>query len=186
MQEQNKEAVLHQLKFPIGVFVFDEKGANEQISQWITTISTFPKAIIDWTEGLTVEQKNWKYRPQGWAIKQVVHHCADSHMNSLIRFKLSLTEKEPTIRPYYENRWAMLVDSQNDNLEDSILLLTGLHNKWTNLLRALTAEDLEKGFVHPEHNKRFTLKEALALYAWHCQHHLAHIKQAIDAAGKYN
>lgn len=186
MQEQSKEEVLQQLKFPIGVFVFEEQDAEEQLPQWIATIATFPKAIITLTEELTVEQKNWKYRPQGWSIKQVVHHCADSHMNSLIRFKLSLTEKEPTIRPYYEDRWALLVDGQNDDLEDSILLLRGLHNKWTQLLKALTAEDLEKGFVHPEYNKSFTLKEAIALYAWHCQHHLAHIKQAIHAAGKYN
>lgn len=185
MQPLVHEEELHLLKFPIGEFVFVE-GGKEQVEEWIAILADFPTAVRQLTHNLTPTQKNWLYRPEGWSIKQVVHHCADSHMNSLIRFKLGLTEKEPIIRPYEEGKWALLIDGQEDDLEASILLLTGLHQKWVNLLNNLSAADLKKGFVHPEHNKRFTLKEAIALYAWHCQHHLAHIQQAIEAAGKYN
>lgn len=186
MQSIVQDEQLHLLKFPIGEFVFLEEDKEEPLPKWIATLAKFPSAVKALTQDLTPEQKKWLYRPEGWSIKQVVHHCADSHMNSLIRFKLSLTEQEPTIRPYEEGKWALLVDGQEDDLEDSILLLTGLHNKWVKLLNNLSPADLEKGFVHPEQNKRFTLKEAIALYAWHCQHHLAHIQQAIEAAGKYN
>lgn len=186
MQEPISQEALYQLKFPIGEFVFVEEQATANLNQWINTIAQFPTALKQLTRELTGEQKNWIYRPEGWNIKQVVHHCADSHMNSLIRFKLSLTEDAPQIRPYYEDRWALLVDGQEEDLEDSFLLLTGLHNKWTTLLNALSASDLERVYVHPEHGRQFSLKEAIALYAWHCRHHLAHIQQAIQSAGSYN
>ena len=119
------------------------------------------------------------YRPGGWTIKQVVHHCADSHMNSLIRFKLALTEDLPTIKPYFEERWAELADYHNP-ISDSLIILQGVHNRWVTLLKSLDQEQLKRDFIHPEHQKRFTLKETMALYAWHCQHHLAHIEQALE------
>ncbi len=156
------------------------------LAQWIATIAAFPATVEALTKDLSCVEKNWRYRPDGWTIKQVVHHCADSHMNSLIRFKLSLTEEEPTIRPYLEDRWALLVDSQDDDLTASQALLMGLHYKWVQVLRALSEQELERGFIHPEQGKRITLTEAIAMYAWHCRHHLAHIEQALATKGRYN
>ena len=176
---------LEQLKFPIGVFNAPTTIDHFTIKQWIASIAAFPSRVEALTKNLTVEQKNWKYRPKGWSIKQVVHHCADSHMNSLIRFKLALTEDSPNIRPYWEDRWAELPDSLDDNLDSTLLLLKGLHQKWVFLLKQLSPHELEREFVHPEHGKRFSLKENIGVYAWHCEHHFAHIEQAIRAEGVY-
>lgn len=177
---------LEKLKFPIGVFNAPKSIDKSIIEQWITSIDAFPNRVEALTKNLNVKQLNWKYRPKGWSIKQVVHHCADSHMNSLIRFKLALTEDSPNIRPYWEDRWAELPDSLDDNLDSSLLLLKGLHQKWVFLLKQLSTQDLEREFVHPEHGKRFSLKENIGVYAWHCKHHLAHIEQAIRASGSYH
>ncbi|WP_456438017.1 YfiT family bacillithiol transferase [Psychroserpens sp.] len=179
------EEELLKLKFPIGEFIKPDHINNNQISKWIDDIERFPNKVNQLTDNLTIEQLNWRYRPEGWTIKQVVHHCADSHMNSIIRFKLALTEDTPTIRPYYEARWADLIDGNDDNLQDTVALLKGLHAKLGKLLRNLTPEDLSKEFVHPEHEKHFRLDETIGTYAWHCNHHLAHIKQAIDYKGNF-
>lgn len=176
---------LTRLKFPIGPFECPKSIDEATLINWMTSIAQFPYEVRILTDELSQEQKNWKYRPNGWSIKQVVHHCADSHLNSIIRFKLALTEEKPTIRPYFEDRWAELVDSQDDDLFNSIALLTGLHAKWSLLLKNLSPEDLQREFTHPEHGQSFTLAETIGTYAWHCQHHLAHIKQAIAAEGKW-
>ena len=177
---------LKTLQYPIGEFSKPPSITTSIIGDWIADIEEFPEAIKRITKDLTNEQKGWQYRPNGWAITQVVHHCADSHINNLIRFKLSLTEDSPTIRPYYEDRWAELIDATDNNLTDSLLLLTGLHNKWVKLLRSLTAEQLKRTFIHPEHGTTFTVEENIGIYAWHCNHHLAHIKGALEAKGRYN
>jgi hypothetical protein len=117
---------------------------------------------------------------------QLVHHCADSHMNSLIRFKLTLTENQPTIKPYDENKWSELTDSMEEDLTASIALLKGLHHKWVYLLRKLTDEEYAMNYLHPADNTIHSLAEATSLYAWHSNHHLAHIQQALLAKGKYN
>ncbi|WP_033960731.1 YfiT family bacillithiol transferase [Psychroserpens jangbogonensis] len=179
------EEELIKLKFPIGEFTKPDNINNNQISQWIDDIEGFPNKVEHHTKNLSVEQLNWKYRPEGWTIKQVVHHCADSHMNSIIRFKLALTEDTPTVRPYYEGRWANLIDGNDDKLDDTMLLLKGLHAKLGTLLRNLSPEDLPKEFVHPEHGKHFRLDETIGVYSWHCNHHLAHIKQAIEYKGNF-
>jgi hypothetical protein len=171
------------LKFPIGEFTFNLGG---NLEEWISNISLFPSKINKITKGLTQEQVNFKYRPEGWCIKQVVHHCADSHMNSFIRFKLALTEKDAMIRPYFEDRWAELSDSLDDDITDSIALITALHLKWTKFLNTLSSEDLKIEFVHPEHGTRVSLLENIAFYSWHCEHHFAHIEQALKASVKYN
>ena len=177
---------LRRLQFPIGEFAKPTNIDSTTINQWIEEIENFPARLNELTSNLTKEQLNWKYRPKGWSIKQVVHHCADSHMNSLIRFKLALTEDSPTIRPYHEDKWAELIDSQDDRILDSILLLIALHSRWVKILRNLTVEDLKKEFVHPEHGTKTSLEENIGIYAWHCNHHFAHIELAIEAAGKYN
>ena len=177
---------IEKLKFPIGEYT-PRKDPNEIIvEKWIVTIESFPVALENLLEDITIEKLNWKYRPQGWTVKQVVHHCADSHMNSLIRFKLALTEDTPAIRPYFEDKWAFLADSQKDEIDDSLLLLKGLHKKWAFLLRSLTTEQLALEFVHPENGSRINLAENIGIYAWHCEHHLAHIKNGINSLGTYN
>jgi hypothetical protein len=106
-------------------------------------------------------------------------------MNSIIRFKLALTEDSPTIRPYYEDRWATLIDSTDDNLENSLFLLKGLHAKLCQLLKHISEEEMSREFVHPEHGKRFRIDETIGVYAWHSNHHLAHVKQAIKHKGQF-
>lgn len=180
------EQELQQLRFPVGTFQCPKDITETHIEHWIETIARFPKEIIELTQHLSDTEKNWVYRPDGWSIKQVVHHCSDSHMNSLIRFKLALTEEQPTIRPYFEDRWALLNDSLDNDLSCSISLITGLHAKWVKLLRSLNHKQLDRIFVHPEHGQQFTIKENIGIYAWHCEHHLAHIRNALASKGRYN
>lgn len=173
------------LRFPIGEFKGRSAASIADIGGWVKKIDSFPDRLKNLVEGLSVEQLNWIYRPDGWSIKQVIHHCSDSHMNSFIRFKLALTEKDAVIRPYFEDKWAELSDSLSDDISDSIAIITALHSKWVKFLNKLKIDELEIEFVHPEHNSRVTLFENIAFYAWHCDHHLAHIQQALDNKGKF-
>lgn len=175
----NSTTKFHQLKYPFGEFEVPSYINENQLNLWIHEIKQFPFRVRKITENLTKEELELIYRPEGWSIKQVVHHCADSHMNSYLRFKLALTEDNPAIRPYFEDRWAELIDSQTTDLSDSILLLEFLHKRWVFLLERLTEEQLEKTFFHPESKVETSLKENIGIYAWHCAHHLGHIKQAL-------
>jgi hypothetical protein len=177
---------IEKLKFPIGEHIPTKNPSKTTLANWIATIESFPADLENLLATVTIEQLNWKYRPQGWTVKQVVHHCADSHMNSLIRFKLALTEDTPTIRPYFEDKWAFLADSQRDEIDDSLLLLKGLHKKWTFMLRNLNSEQLKLEFIHPASGAKVNLAENIGIYAWHCEHHLAHIKNGINSLGTYN
>jgi hypothetical protein len=172
---------LEALKYPIGQAPSIKEPSRIELEEWIGVIEKFPSLISELTKGITKEQLSLQYRPGGWSIKQVIHHCADSHMNSFIRFKLALTEELPSIRPYFEDRWAELFDGTSDEIDDSLLLLQGLHSRWGKLLRKLTSEELQMEFKHPEHGTRFTLAENIGVYAWHSQHHLEHIKLALVA-----
>ena len=177
---------IERLKFPIGRYIPNKNPDEELLKSWINDIENFPKRVEQLTNGASKEKLNWKYRPDGWTVKQVIHHCADSHMNSIIRFKLALTEDTPTIRPYYEDRWANLNDSLTDDISESLILLSGLHKKWTRLLKSLTKDELKLEFIHPAHGLKFNISENIGNYAWHCNHHLAHIRNGIDSSGKYN
>jgi len=174
------------LKYPAGKFNKPEKIDPAMIQVWVKEIEAFPTILRKLTHDLTTEQLNWRYRPNGWTIKQVVHHCADSHMNSVTRFKLSLTEDSPEIKPFFEDRWAELPDSLDDDISYSLTLLSGLHDRWVKLLRSLTNEDLAREFIHPEYGQRFNLAETIGNYAWHGRHHLAHIEQALKHEGKFD
>jgi hypothetical protein len=176
---------LDKLKYPIGKFKRTENISEAQIGEWIETIEDLPKSLTKLTAGLSVDQLNLPYRPEGWNIKQVVHHLADSHMNSLIRFKWALTEDNPTIKAYHEDLWAKLIDANDDHLDHSLSILKGLHAKWGKLLRSLSKDDFKREFIHPEHGRHFSLEVTLAIYAWHCKHHLAHIEQALKYQGKF-
>lgn len=169
---------LERLKYPIGHFECPETITSEQLNLWINDIATFPNRISKAVEHLDNDALNLNYRPEGWTIRQVVHHCADSHMNSLIRFKLALTEDSPAIKPYFEDRWAEMADEKAFPIEASLKIIDGVHERWVYLLRHLSSEDLKRNFVHPEHGKSFRLDENIGVYAWHCNHHLAHINLA--------
>ena len=168
---------LEQLKYPAGKFVKPESITKEIIDSAISEIENFPSFVKTEIQNLDEKDLQLRYRPEGWTITQVVHHCADSHINSYMRFKLALTENVPTIKPYEESLWAELSDN---NLSPfvSLKLLDALHEKWVYILKSLSEEDLNKEFIHPDQSEKISLKENILIYSWHCRHHLAHIKQA--------
>ena len=165
---------LEELKYPIGKFEKPGSYAQEQILSYSQTIRLFPEKLMNETRSLNNKQLDTPYRPDGWTIRQVVHHCADSHMNAFCRFKLALTEKKPTIKAYAEALWAKLPDSAMP-IGPSLQILEGVHARMVVLWESLSQAELEKIYIHPQYQKEFTLAEAMALYSWHCEHHLAHI-----------
>ena len=169
---------LEKLRFPNGKFIYPESASKTEIEQWINEIELLPVQIRKAVEELTPAQLKLVYRPDGWNIKQLINHLIDSHSNSVIRFKLALTEEIPTIKPYHEERWALLADTETCPLDLSLNLLDNLHQRWIILLRSMTVEEWERKLVHPEHKKEFSLKQFVALYAWHGKHHLSHIELA--------
>ncbi len=177
MHSQN----LEDLKYPIGKFNKPETISERDIKNCIDDIEQFPNRLNKIVPYLSTSEIKYRYRPEGWTIKQVVHHCADSHMNAFIRFKLCLTEQLPTIKPYVESKWAELPDATEPDISHSLKLLEGLHARWIVLLKALDAEALEKSYIHPEREQPMNIVNTMALYAWHCNHHLAHIKQALES-----
>jgi uncharacterized damage-inducible protein DinB len=170
---------LDELRFPIGKFSWPENYDVDVVKKWIVTIETFPEKLSALVANLSEKELRQCYKPDGWNVRQVVHHCADSHMQSFARFKLALTEDEPIIKAYYEDRWAELPDTIEPTVDSSISILKGLHNRWVVLLKKLSEEDLEKCFVHPESGRKIKLWENIALYVWHCNHHYAHIETAL-------
>lgn len=165
---------MESLQYPVGKFTAPKVITQGLIEEWINIIALFPERLSDAVNTLNDAQLNTPYRPGGWTVKQVVHHCADSHINSIIRFKLALTEDNPTIKPYQEDKWACLTDYELP-VAVSLQLLDSVHQRWVNLLRSLTQEDFTRTFIHPEGNKQISLAENTGIYAWHCKHHLAHI-----------
>lgn len=161
-------------RYPVGQFQKPVTITTELISDWITVIASFPEKLVDIIRYFSDEKLDTPYREDGWTVRQVVHHCADSHMNAFGRFKLALTEDYPVIKPYKEDQWAELMDYRMP-VGVSISILTGLHQRWAVLLDSLSANDMRKGYLHPEHGRRIDLDEAIGMYAWHCRHHLAHI-----------
>ena len=157
--------------------------SSEQVSNWISEIENTPAQMAKAVHGLSDEQLDTPYRPDGWTIRQVVHHVPDSHMNSYIRFKWTLTEDTPTIKAYDEKLWGNLPDSLEGPVELSLQLLASLHARWVVVLRNLGEEDLEKEFVHPESGQKISLKTMVALYAWHGKHHLGHITSLKERMG---
>ena len=169
---------LEALKFPVGKHIKPETVSKTDFANWINDIKSFP-ALLNELLNNYKDSLEAKYRPDGWNIAQVVHHCADSHMNAYVRFKLSLTEENPTIKPYMEDRWAELTDSKSLDITPSIKIIEGLHYRWAQTLENMSANDWERTYYHPDYKKQFIMKDVLALYAWHSRHHLAHIENAI-------
>jgi hypothetical protein len=164
------------LRFPVGKFRYDGPFTEQDKTSLLKQISDAPAQLRAAVQGLSESQLDTRYRPDGWTVRQVVHHVPDSHLNSYVRFKLALTEDEPTIKPYAEDRWANLADTKTTPTEISLTLLDALHDRWVRLLRSLTAEDWKRKLRHPERGT-MTLEENLALYAWHGRHHVAHITE---------
>lgn len=177
---------IDQLKYPIGRFIRPSEISDVVLAEWTKIIDEFPGKLKAVLSGVKDEELDYRYRPGGWSIRQVVHHCADSHMNSFIRFKLALTEENPTIKPYFEERWAELSDVLDAPVEYSVALLVGLHKRWAIMLKSLSPVLWQKKFIHPEHGREVIIKDNLGIYAWHCEHHLAHIKQAKVLKGVFD
>jgi uncharacterized damage-inducible protein DinB len=170
------------LRFPVGKFHFEGPLTEPQKQASLDEIARTPAKLRAAVKGLSEAQLDTPYRPGGWTVRQVVHHLPDSHMNSYVRFKLALTESEPTIKPYAEDRWAELADSKSTPVEVSLTLLESLHDRWAHLLRSLSPEDWKRTFRHPEMGA-MTLEKTLALYAWHGRHHVAHITSLRERSG---
>lgn len=165
---------MEDLSYPIGKFTPEQKLTDPKRIALIDDIAATPAALREAVHGLTKPQLDTPYRPEGWTVRQVVHHLPDSHMNAYIRFKLALTENEPTIKSYSQPDWASLPDAMAAETEFSLKLLENLHHRWVFLLRSMKADDFKRTFRHPESGVQ-KLDLALQLYAWHGKHHVAHI-----------
>ena len=162
------------LRYPVGKFIFDSDVTPGKRTAWIRQIAETPAALRQALQGLSDAQLGTPYRPDGWTVRQVVHHVPDSHMNAFIRFKLALTEDNPTIRPYDEAAWARLADVRLTPIETSLEILDAVHRRWVLLLESMQAEDFARPLVHPE-SGAVTVDRLLQLYAWHGRHHVAHV-----------
>ncbi len=162
------------LQYPIGKFVKEDTVNDQQRIELIEQIAAAPAHLRAAVAGLSEQQLNEPYRPGGWTVRQVVHHLPDSHLNAYIRFKLAVTEEQPTIKTYEEKLWAELHDAKTSPIEPSILLLESLHKRWVIFLKSLHHSDFSRTFYHPE-NGMMRLDYLLRLYAWHGRHHVAHI-----------
>ncbi|SNR31985.1 YfiT family bacillithiol transferase [Lutibacter flavus] len=167
--------MLEKLKYPIGKPVIPSIITKNELTEWINTLENFPLKLEALVKNLTKDQLDTQYRESGWTIRQVIHHCADSHQNSYIRFKYTLTEDKPIIKAYYEDRWAELFDTKSAPINLSLNMLKALHAKWVYLLNGLKPEELKKEFIHPDGNELVSLETNIGIYAWHCNHHFAHI-----------
>ena len=176
---------LELLKYPIGRYKAVGIVSKDYINECIDVICDFPDKMAKVVQGLDAEL-DWKYRPEGWSIRQVVHHCADSHMNSFVRFKLAMTESIPTIKPYDEAAWAEMSDYTEVDISYSLDILRGLHHRWVKVLADMQSVDWERVLIHPEHGGQIKIGWMTGLYRWHCEHHLAHIQQAKESKGKFN
>ncbi|HEY0680314.1 MAG TPA: putative metal-dependent hydrolase [Chitinophagaceae bacterium] len=162
------------LRYPIGKYEpqpFSEKQKND----WLNDIRYLPLSVENAILNLDAAQLDTPYREGGWTVKQVVHHLADSHMNAYCRVKLALTEDNPTIKPYKEQLWAQMKDSEVIPVNVSTTLLHALHTRWNEVLINITDAEYNRTVFHPEHNKQMSLWYMLGMYSWHGRHHTAHI-----------
>ena len=163
------------LRYPIGAFSWPADITGGDRREFIREIAELPRKLRDAVAGLTDAQLDTPYRPGGWTVRQVVHHLADSHIHSYIRFKLAVTEDQPTIKPYDEARWAELKEARTAPVAVSLDLIDALHRRWVMLLENMTDADFKRAFHHPE-NGIMQLEPTVEMYAWHGRHHVAHIQ----------
>jgi hypothetical protein len=165
---------LEQLQYPIGRCEYPEIYTQSMLDKMMLDIETFPKRLELEVQNLNEAQLQTTYRDGGWTVNQVIHHCADSHMNAVLRIKLALTEDNPTIKPYIESLWAECADYSLP-FNNSITLLFCIHEKLIKLIRSLSEEELNRTYYHAQYERLFKIKDVICLYAWHGNHHLAHI-----------
>ncbi len=173
---------MQDLRYPIGQFEHRGAVSAEDVATWIGQLEALPEQMRNAAGWLSDEQLDTQYRPEGWTLRQVVHHVPDSHLNSYVRFKWGLTEEEPLIKTYDEALWAELADYRKVPVELSLKFLAVLHAKWTSLLRILTPEQLSRRFVHPDLGS-VELAWVIGNYAWHGRHHLTHITTTTERHG---
>jgi hypothetical protein len=173
---------MEDLRYPIGKFTPKENHTTEEINAYIQRIENLPQRLENAVKGLSAAQLETPYRDEGWTVRQVVHHVADSHMNAYIRIKWMLTEETPLIKAYDEKRWAETPETKAD-IQLSLSLLKALHSKWVVLLRNVKSTDLQKEFIHPETKKNVRMDNLFGSYAWHGEHHLAHITSLKERKG---
>jgi len=174
------------LRYPIGKFSWvapesEEQSAKDRL-RYIDIISKLPANMRAAVQDLGAQQLDTPYRPEGWTVRQVVHHVPESHMNAYIRFKLAITEDQPQIKPYNEAEWAKLPDNNITPIETSLQLLTALHSRWVDVLRSMQPSDFGRKLYHPEHGV-VNLDRMLAMYSWHSDHHVAHITSLRERMG---
>ncbi len=174
---------LEQLRYPTGHFTAPEKITGEMIAIWIDILETLPRRLRDLVKDLSDEQLETPYRPGGWTVRQVIHHIADSHHHSYTRFKWALTEEQPLIKAYEEKEWSKLNDAITAPIELSLTYLAALHAKLVYLLKGLSSNDLNAYYLHPDGNIKVTVAENIGKYAWHSNHHFAHIQNLIIRNG---
>lgn len=172
---------LDNVRYPIGRFTSVAEITEPQRCVWIAQIAGLPKMLGAAVEGLNDSQLNQCYRPDGWTVRQVVHHLADEHLNGYAYFKMALTEDDPVVKTYDEPAWARTKDSSDAPIEWSLTLLEGLHARWALLLKTLDGKDFALGYIH--RRGRISLDDAIQLYAWHCLHHTAHITRLREREG---
>lgn len=163
-------------RYPIGNFDYKKDHNISDAEMYVNQIEELPSKVRALVSEFSEEQLHTPYREHGWTPFQVIHHMGDSHLNSLCRFKLAMTEDNPTIRPYDENAWAEFGDYESMSVEEGLDFLEAIHNKWVAILNKIQGDEWKRTFHHPESGINYKLINALAMYAWHGNHHLAHIE----------
>jgi hypothetical protein len=174
---------MENLQYPIGKYRLEADISPARLQELIAQVANAPADLRKAVGGLSDTQLDTPYRPGGWTLRQVVHHLPDSHMNAYVRFKLALTEDEPTIKPYEEARWAEQPEARSAPVEVSLSLLDALHARWVLALNGMAAEDFSRRFLHPESGNRHRLDHVVAMYAWHGRHHIAHVTSLREQMG---
>jgi len=174
---------LNLLRYPIGKYNPLVEVTEELLNEWIQTIEQLPFNLRDLVGDFSEEQLATPYRPDGWTVRQTLHHIGDSHANSYIRFKWTLTENTPLIKAYDEAAWAELSDTREAPIELALDFIQALHAKWVYFLKGLNEEQLNREYVHPDSGKKITLRKTIGMYAWHSEHHFAHIKHLAKREG---
>ena len=170
-------------QYPIGRYIENLELHQQMQQQWIATIALLPFRIKEEVQSLTQLQLDTPYRENGWTLRQVIHHLADSNINCFARIKFALTEENPSIKPFAEKPWADLFDAKLTDIAPSLKILEGIHERWVALLENLKEKDWQKSFFHPELQKNQTIAQAMDKYSWHCKHHLAHIVNTKEKMG---
>lgn len=165
-------------RYPIGEFKKPASYYEADLRNWMNDLKNLPALLEQELKGLDDDDLETPYRDGGWTIRQVVNHLADSHVNAYVRLRLALTQTNPEVLGYDQDSWAMLIDAEDGPVEPSIKILDGVHSRLLHLLDSLRHGEFERTYYHKEYEKTYKVWEVVALYAWHSNHHLAHVKQA--------